>query len=597
MAKEPPETILSGRRALEELPFCQMVEDWRWYPSGSSWALHYRIRIPPSDLIPELTDWYLIVDGCYPWGNINVFPAKENGITNTFHHQSHNSLGDPKVPWRTGKICVQTSLRSLGRRMYDAEPYSTEDRLSWHMTRARDWLVAASCDKLVDPADPFELPDFPTVPGMQLAFVEDEISFTEWGNVECLYGIADLSFPARNEKVLVVTEFKDSKGRTLREVHYGDTVPQKASKVGIWVRLSKVPCDAPWQAPATYGELEPHLKEAGFDLDKITGSLARYLRDGKAHPLVLGFPIPSLFGSPNERYHWQGIMLPVLSHGKHAGFRSSEIGNCARDRSYILTDAKRIDWMTSSNYHHDALTVRARLQEEVCSKRVLIIGAGALGSMVSELLVREGCRSLVIVDDERIDIGNLNRHTLTLSEVGTSKASSLAERLRTLNPQVRVRGVDAHFPVVSGEDRELVANCDLILDCTGDDTTLYEMSVFEWKSQKLFFSISVGLYARRLFFFACHGDKFPHSIFSERIKPWIQAEVSENENTVLPREGIGCWHPLFPAPTGLLWIMAGIAVEEIERLSAGSAPEPQLVVFEQVSDDDRFEGLRRVSLV
>lgn len=593
--KEPPESLLLGRRALEELPFCRMTEDWTWYAAKSSWALGCRLRVEPRGLIPELTDWYFLVEGVYPWGKIEVFPAKERGIVNTFKHQSYNSIGDPKVPWRTGKICVQTSLRFLGRRMYDAEPYTAPDRLSWYVSRAHEWLVAASLDKLVDPMDPFELPDFPTVPVVQLAFVEDENSFGEWSKIDCFYGIADFAFLAGNDKVLALTEFKDAKSRGFRKVQYGDSVPQKASTVGIWVRLPNVPLDPPWQAPASYGELVPHLETVGFDLEKITGNFARNLRDGKPHPLALGFPIPSLFGGPIERYHWQGIMLPVLSHGKQAGFRTSERGYRFRDKTSVLTEGRRIDWVPSSNCHLDALTVRGRLPKVVCAKKVILIGAGALGSMVSDLLVRQGCRNLLIVDGEKIDIGNLNRHTLTLSEVGKFKASSLADRLRNLSPQVQVSAVDAHFPALIGKDRESIGSCDLVLDCTGDDTVLYEMSTFGWKSEKIFFSISVGLYARRLFLFACRGDTFPHSTFSERIQPWIRAEVSENENAVLPREGMGCWHPIFPAPAGLLWIMAGTAVEEIERLSAGLVLEPQLIAFEQVRDGNRFEGLRRVS--
>jgi tRNA A37 threonylcarbamoyladenosine dehydratase len=60
------------------------------------------------------------------------------------------------------------------------------------------------------------------------------------------------------------------------------------------------------------------------------------------------------------------------------------------------------------------------------SKRVLLIGAGAIGSALGELLVRGGVRDLTVIDSENATVGNLTRHTLTMDEAGNSKAMSVA---------------------------------------------------------------------------------------------------------------------------------------------------------------------------
>ena len=113
-----------ARRVLDGLSSVLLLQDWNWNEQVSKWALHSRIQIDtePDNPIPKSTDWYVLVDSEYPWEDIEFYPAKENGLTLTFPHQSFNSYGDEKVPWRDGKICLSTSVRALGRHGYDIEP-------------------------------------------------------------------------------------------------------------------------------------------------------------------------------------------------------------------------------------------------------------------------------------------------------------------------------------------------------------------------------------------------------------------------------------------------------------------------------------------
>ena len=233
----PSQNLLEGRRSLEHLPFCQMMSDLQWFDVIEKWALILRIKVDPNDIIPEWSSWYLLCGHNYPLCDISIFPAKDEGIVQTFPHQLFNGIGDPNIPWRTGKICEHTSLRTFGRRIYDVEPYTNSEQLAWHVSRLYDWLIAAKNNRLNENGDPFELPHFPlSAFDTQIAFIEDKDSFDFWQKDDHHYGFVDFSNPAANPNILAATQFNKKAGQLLRKLNYGDTIPSKIVRSGLWIR-------------------------------------------------------------------------------------------------------------------------------------------------------------------------------------------------------------------------------------------------------------------------------------------------------------------------------------------------------------------------
>jgi len=115
---------------------------------------------------------------------------------------------------------------------------------------------------------------------------------------------------------------------------------------------------------------------------------------------------------------------------------------------------------------HLALSeVGAAGQEKLKAARVLIVGAGGLGSPAALYLAAAGCGTLGLLDGDRIDITNLQRQVLfDTAGIGRLKADAGRERLQALNPELRII---AH-PVELRPDnvRELFAQYDLVLDGT-----------------------------------------------------------------------------------------------------------------------------------
>ncbi len=78
-------------------------------------------------------------------------------------------------------------------------------------------------------------------------------------------------------------------------------------------------------------------------------------------------------------------------------------------------------------------------QERLKAARVLVVGAGGLGSPAALYLAAAGVGTLGVCDDDRVDLTNLQRQVLhTTGDLGRPKTASAAERLRALNPEIEV---------------------------------------------------------------------------------------------------------------------------------------------------------------
>jgi sulfur-carrier protein adenylyltransferase/sulfurtransferase len=111
-------------------------------------------------------------------------------------------------------------------------------------------------------------------------------------------------------------------------------------------------------------------------------------------------------------------------------------------------------------------------QERLTRGKVLVIGAGGLGSPALLYLAAAGTGHIVVVDDDRVDASNLQRQILYREgDIGMPKAAVAAERLRELNHLIRVDAVTERFR--RGNALELVRACDVVIDGSDNFATRY----------------------------------------------------------------------------------------------------------------------------
>ncbi|MGZ4126336.1 MAG: HesA/MoeB/ThiF family protein, partial [Actinomycetota bacterium] len=82
-------------------------------------------------------------------------------------------------------------------------------------------------------------------------------------------------------------------------------------------------------------------------------------------------------------------------------------------------------------------------QRKLLDSKVLVIGAGGLGSPVAMYLAAAGVGTLGILDFDKVDESNLQRQILhSTADVGRSKVESAVDHLRALNPTIEIVGYD-----------------------------------------------------------------------------------------------------------------------------------------------------------
>ncbi len=114
-------------------------------------------------------------------------------------------------------------------------------------------------------------------------------------------------------------------------------------------------------------------------------------------------------------------------------------------------------------------------QERLLAARVLIVGAGGLGSPAALYLAAAGVGQLILADDDVVELSNLQRQILHGSaSLGRPKAESGRDALHALNPDVFVQAVVERLD----ETRllELAEQVDLVLDCCDNFATRHAIN-------------------------------------------------------------------------------------------------------------------------
>jgi molybdopterin/thiamine biosynthesis adenylyltransferase len=114
-------------------------------------------------------------------------------------------------------------------------------------------------------------------------------------------------------------------------------------------------------------------------------------------------------------------------------------------------------------------------QQKLLAARVLVIGAGGLGSPAALYLASAGVGHLTIVDDDDVDLTNLQRQIAhSTARVGQPKALSAREAIAAINPDVQVTALIER--VDDARLAELAAASDVVLDCTDNFQTRHAVN-------------------------------------------------------------------------------------------------------------------------
>ncbi len=114
-------------------------------------------------------------------------------------------------------------------------------------------------------------------------------------------------------------------------------------------------------------------------------------------------------------------------------------------------------------------------QEKLLASKVLIMGAGGLGSPVAMYLAAAGVGELIIADFDVVDLSNLQRQIIhNNTSIGLTKVESAKSAIANLNPSTKVTTISSKLTVENLQ--KIVADVDVVVDCTDNFTTRFAIN-------------------------------------------------------------------------------------------------------------------------
>jgi sulfur-carrier protein adenylyltransferase/sulfurtransferase len=145
-----------------------------------------------------------------------------------------------------------------------------------------------------------------------------------------------------------------------------------------------------------------------------------------------------------------------------------------KDRGYPFDKPRILTAEQKERYSRHLLVPEVGLegQQKLLDAKVLLIGAGGLGSPAALYLAAAGVGTLGIVDDDEVDLSNLQRQVIhTQARIGEPKVDSAAQTIAALNPDVEV--VPYRTRLSKENVLELIADYDVIVDGADNFPTRY----------------------------------------------------------------------------------------------------------------------------
>ncbi len=170
-------------------------------------------------------------------------------------------------------------------------------------------------------------------------------------------------------------------------------------------------------------------------------------------------------------------------------------------------------------------------QEKLNKAKVLVVGAGGLGSPVLTYLGAAGIGNIGIVDNDVVSLSNLQRQILyKTSDINQAKAHKAKERLLENNPDIIIKTFITRLN--SENSAEIAKEYDIIVDCTDNYDSRY---IIDTASKLLGIPMvyaSISKFSGQVSVFNYNGSKSYKDLFSE------QPNVDENDESRLGVLGV-----------------------------------------------------------
>lgn len=222
-------------------------------------------------------------------------------------------------------------------------------------------------------------------------------------------------------------------------------------------------------------------------------------------------------------------------------------------------------------------------QQKLKAARVLVVGAGGLGSPAALYLAAAGVGMIGLADSDKVAVSNLHRQILFgEGDIGRLKPEAGATRLSDLNPFVEIKALPMRVDETNAAD--LAADYDLVLDGTDGFASRFEVNAGCYAAGKPLVSGAIGRWSGQVTVFAAGLTR---GLPLEARKPCYRCLVRD-----LPPDAETC------AAVGVLGALAGVigsmmAVEAVKWITgAGESLTGRILIYDALSAEARTVVLR-----
>ncbi|MGZ3754331.1 MAG: ThiF family adenylyltransferase [Mucilaginibacter sp.] len=371
-------------------------------------------------------------------------------------------------------------------------------------------------------------------------------------------------------RTFILQDFKI--GRNKIECAWSGYYKRLQNYLGVFVFLEKPPVENKRFAIKNWQDLAPYVSQ---DFLKYLYDFETTLKTNKAKfdqlKLIIGYK------TDDAQIHWQCINI---SKGDFPSYALKTGPGTYEGNFYD----KPIDWLQTRNCSPQYFFGRGALSPKITKSKILILGIGAIGSILSATLVRGGCTNIFLNDHDVKEPDNVCRSEYQFSSGMVAKVYELHNHLSAISPFVEIDGNQELSDVLklfnSHTDwkpiiEEALNQYDFIFDCTTDNDLAYIFSQLNLTPEVV--NLSITNHANEL---VC--------VFKPGQYNWVmQIFASLNNDIVDLYNPTGCWSPTFKAGYNDIAMLVHYAVKQINLALLKDRPFRNFYL--STSEDSGFE--------
>lgn len=471
------------------------------------------------------------------------YPFKSRDTETIKFHNGH--LLEYKHIMRDGSICIHTTHSPI-----------LANKLLYDIDAVKRWITKYYLNKDSDTHYEHLIVPQNTFKESHFAYFFNEVDYNFFKNQ---YGFVEYSiisngiFHTENIKSHILQKFCDNNGKEIVDVKWNVPLKSQDKYPGLFIFLKDAPSKNQRWVFENWKDFEERLP-LDFLQFLHTVQKSQTKEKGKLFPLFVGYNISAV------EIHWQAIMLEMGNFPIY--------GQKTNQQWFTKLDIDRsIDWAMTRNCSYKYFFGRGRLSDKITNSKILIIGIGAIGSIVAKTLVRCGCTRIDFIDYDVKEPENVCRSEYSFASGINNKTNDLAKELSLISPFFNpVYGgynfseafdflIKSHLTdeKIKSDLIERLNDYDVIIDCSADNDLLYVLSQLPLKS--LLLNISISNHAKQL---VCASEQnryeFITSQFSGNI---LKFDIDDLYNP------IGCWSPTFKASYNDINTLVQFAIKHI----------------------------------